>query len=198
MRVQLTNLVITSLTALVLSGVASAEALEEEDLARLEKTNLCVRCQLPGAALQGRDLRGAKLSYTVLNQANLSYSQLHEADLRFAQLQGANFKNALLLGAKLRGANLRSADFSGARLSGADLRGADLTGAKLNGAFLKGADLTGTRFDGADLSDARGITQKRLGDACGDAATKLPERLTLGPCPSGSPPAKEEAEKPDS
>ena len=47
-----------------------------------------------------------------------------------------------------------------------------------------------TNLAGADLSGATGLTQKQLDQACGDKETKLPEGLTIKPCP-------DEIEKPD-
>ena len=39
----------------------------------------------------------------------------------------------------------------------------------------------------ADLTDAKNLTQTQLDKACGDAHTKLPEGLTLKPCPANRP-----------
>ena len=61
----------------------------------------------------------------------------------------------------------------GALLMAADLRGADLAGVDLLGADLRDADVRG-----ADLSGALFLTQPQLNAARGDAATRLPSRLT--------------------
>jgi len=72
-------------------------------------------------------------------------------------------------------------------LSGASLKGANLMGARLPCADLSDADLSGalfgsTDFSGADLRGAIGVDQQMLSAACGDAATKLPDGLSIKPC----------------
>ena len=91
---------------------------------------------------------------------------LREADIRNSKLQGANLQDADLQGAKLMLANLQGANLRHANLQGADLRGANLKE--------------------ADLRNARGLTQKQLDQACGDAKTKLPPNLSIKPCPKES------------
>ena len=44
-------------------------------------------------------------------------------------------------------------------------------------------DLSGADLSSADLSNAKNLTQMQVEEACGDANTKLPEGLTLKPCP---------------
>jgi len=63
-------------------------------------------------------------------------------------------------------------------LSNANLSRSTLTNANLTNANLSGADLSS-----ADLSNAKNLTQMQVDEACGDANTKLPEGLTLKPCP---------------
>lgn len=75
--------------------------------------------------------------------------------------------------AKLHDANLEQANLEGARLIGSVLDGANLARAQLKDAVL----------DGADLGKARNLTQWQLDRACGDAATKLPEGLTIRRAP---------------
>ena len=58
-------------------------------------------------------------------------------------------------------------------------------GANLNGVDLEHADLTGANLTAAELSDTRNLSQRQLDLACGDDA-KLPQGLTLKPCPPGS------------
>jgi uncharacterized protein YjbI with pentapeptide repeats len=78
-----------------------------------------------------------------------------------------------MTGINLLGANLNGALLSKTNLTGANLRDANLSGTYLIGAVLKGADLSG----------AKNLTQMQLDQACGDAHTKLPEGLTIKPCP---------------
>lgn len=89
---------------------------------------------------------------------------------------GRSRRNADLVGANLRGADLRRQDLRGAYLIGADLRGADLRGVDLLAADLRGADLRG-----ADLRNCLFLTDAQLAACRGDAATRLPERLTRPP-----------------
>jgi hypothetical protein len=86
---------------------------------------------------------------------------------------GPDRASADLVGADLRGADLRGATLRGAYLLGTDLRGADLRKADLLGADLRGADLSG-----ADLRGCLFLTQPQVEAARGDAATRLPARLT--------------------
>ncbi|MFC5909844.1 pentapeptide repeat-containing protein [Streptacidiphilus monticola] len=81
-------------------------------------------------------------------------------------------------GADLMGKRLVRADLRGANLRGALLIAADLTGADLRGADLTGADLRDARLGGADLSSALFLTQPQVQSARGDAATRLPDRLS--------------------
>ena len=84
-----------------------------------------------------------------------------------------NHRGADLIGAKLAGADLRAADLRGALLIAADLKKADLRTADLCGADLRAADLSE-----ADLTGSIFLAQSQLNAAKGNAATKLPARLT--------------------
>ena len=139
---------------------------------------------LSGADLPGADLSNAFLKGATLNRANLSVANLSGANLREADLD-----RVTLYGADLSEANLREANLSGADLSGAYLRGANLITASLRNADLRKANLSQTillyaDLSDADLSDATNLTQMQLDEACGGSAnTKLPEGLTIKPCP---------------
>jgi uncharacterized protein YjbI with pentapeptide repeats len=114
------------------------------------------------------------LNFVLLAEAALEHADLHkvfflESDLRRANLMSARLDDAMLRKANFAGSNLRHAVLDGADLCRADLSGADLRDATLAGAFLKRADLRG-----ADLSTARGLTAAQIGEAMGDAQTKLP------------------------
>src|SRR5579862_9200695 len=69
---------------------------------------------------------------------------------------------------------LSDADFSGASFRDMDLTGANLAHARLDAADFTGAKLVLANLKGADLSHAKGLTQRQLDEACGDADTKLP------------------------
>ena len=112
----------------------------------------CVGCQLQGA--------------------DLSNTCVKEHDLHGANFDGAN---ALLM-------CMSFANFTGASFRGTELSGANLAGAKMDGADLTGAKTSITSFLGTDLTHVKGLTQKQLDIACGDAATKLPAGLHVHTC----------------
>ena len=160
--------------------------------------------ELSGANLSGANLLAANLSGARLFKANLSGANLTIADLRGARLVDANLSGAALDQAKLSGAGLfraklsgaelnqanlsgaelHSADLSGANLFMADLSGADLSYATLSGASLEDANLSGAKLNSANLSGVKNLSQRQLDEACVNELTKLPEGLTLKPCPT--------------
>jgi uncharacterized protein YjbI with pentapeptide repeats len=110
------------------------------------------------------------------------HCQLAGADLsnqcvKYGNLEGADFSHA-----KLFLMCMSYADFKGASFRGTDLSGANLANAKLDGADFSGAQLTITSFKGTDLSHTKGLTQKQLDQACGDAATIAPAGLHVKTC----------------
>ena len=105
-------------------------------------------------ALDGVDLRRARLAGIHLVGANLRAAKLKEADLRNADLYGADLSGADLEGANLSGADLGLANLFEANLSRAHLTGAQLARSMLAGANLRGTDLRSTRLRFARLDDA--------------------------------------------
>jgi uncharacterized protein YjbI with pentapeptide repeats len=108
-------------------------------------------------------------------------------DLRGADLSNTCVKEHDLHGARFDGANatlmcMSFADFTGASFRGTELSGANLAGAKMDGADLTGAKTSITSFLGTDLRRVRGLTQKQLDAACGDARTRLPPGLRIHTC----------------
>jgi uncharacterized protein YjbI with pentapeptide repeats len=108
-------------------------------------------------------------------------------DLRAADLSNTCVKEHDLHGADFSGADatlmcMSFADFTGARFRGTELSGANLAGAKLDGADLTGAKTSITSFLGTDLRKVKGLTQKQLDIACGDARTRLPPGLHVHIC----------------
>ena len=107
-------------------------------------------------------------------------------------LAGADLTNTCVKAHDLHGANFDGATavlmcMSYANFSNATFRGADLSAANLAHANLDGADLTGAKMDitsikGTDLRQTRGLTQKQLDQACGDADTRVPAGLTVHLC----------------
>jgi uncharacterized protein YjbI with pentapeptide repeats len=118
----------TAMLCVLLTGNA-VYGFKKSDLAGLDASKQCPRCDLSGADLSGQILSGA--------------------DLNAANLSGAN-----LIGTDLSKSDMDGADLKGANLSAANLTGTDLTGADMSGANLYGANLTRTELDGATLSGA--------------------------------------------
>jgi uncharacterized protein YjbI with pentapeptide repeats len=74
------------------------------------------------------------------------------------------------------------ANFSNATFRGTDLSAANLAHATVDGADFTGAVMDITSIKGTDLSHAKGLTQKQLDQACGDADTKAPAGLKVHRC----------------
>ncbi|MEI9992298.1 MAG: pentapeptide repeat-containing protein [Rhizomicrobium sp.] len=121
-------------------------------------------------------------------------ARIHAAivDCPGCNLAGADLTNTCVKAHDLHGANFDGATavlmcMSYANFTGATFRGTDLSAANLAHATLDGADLTGAVMDitsikGTDLRQARGLTQKQLDQACGDADTKAPAGLKVHFC----------------
>ena len=157
-----------------LSGQAFvAERLDEATFLRANLTGadftkaFLVRAMLDGATAQGTVFERAVMEGASMRTAVMTGAKLAGADLTAVQAQGADLRVADLSGTKL----------GRAQLSAADLSGASLVGAKMTRAVLFGADLSG-----ADLSAVTGLRQEQLSEACGDAATILPDGLTVPDC----------------
>ena len=108
-------------------------------------------------------------------------------NLKGADLTNTCVKNHDLHGADFDGANatlmcMSFANFENASFRGTELSGANLAGAKMDGADLTGAKTSITSFLGTDLTKVKGLTQKQLDVACGDAKTKLPPGLRVHTC----------------
>jgi uncharacterized protein YjbI with pentapeptide repeats len=108
-------------------------------------------------------------------------------DLRGADLTNTCVKEHDLHGADFTGANatlmcMSFANFTGVSFRGTELSGANLAGAKMDGADVTGATMSITSFLGTDLRGVKGLTQKQLDVACGDATTKLPAGLHIHSC----------------
>ena len=108
---------------------------------------------------------------------NLSGADLTNTCVKEHDLHGANFDgaNATLM-------CMSFANFTNASFRGTELSGANLAGAKMDGADLTGAKTSITSFLGTDLTRVKGLTQKQLDVACGDAKTKLPPGLKVHIC----------------
>jgi Pentapeptide repeats (8 copies) len=87
----------------------SADMLQGDAAALLERVSLTLRGHQPGTSLRGADLAGRRLRGSDLRRADLRGACLIRADLR-----GADLRQADLLGADLRRADIRSANLSDA------------------------------------------------------------------------------------
>lgn len=122
-----------------------------------------------------------------LFQADLSYRDLRDLDLSGSRLRQSNLSLAIMDGSRFDGANMSIANMFGARFVGASFRNTNLSDAVLVGTYfnasnMAGANLTGANLSGAYLSDVRGLTQRQLDQACGDADTLLPPGLRIADC----------------
>ena len=96
------------LSVFLLTATANtAQAFDGKDLAKLNQTKKCVKCDLSGANLSGADLRRTDLS-----KANLSKAGLYKASLEGANLSGATLNFANLIGANLSKAKLEGATWT--------------------------------------------------------------------------------------
>ena len=144
------------LAALAFTAPAFADAAPHYDVAAVAKIHGgivdCIGCNLQGA--------------------DLTNTCVKEHDLHGANFDGAN---ATLM-------CMSFANFTNASFRGTELSGANLAGAKMDGADLTGAKTSITYFLGTDLTHVKGLTQKLLDVACGDAKTKLPPGLRVHTC----------------
>lgn len=160
--------ILSVMTAAVLAATAlPAAAQNPGQIARVRGGASCAGCNLFQAALSGLEARGL----------NLSRSRLRQADLSLAVMNRTRFSNT-----DMRDVEAYGGVFSGSDFSGANLTNASFVGTYLEGANFSGATLTGTNFSGASLLRARGLTQARLNQACGDEATRLPRGLRIPRC----------------
>jgi uncharacterized protein YjbI with pentapeptide repeats len=160
--------IIPLLAVLALASTAlPASAQNAGQIARVRGGASCSGCNLFQAELSGLEARGL----------NLSRARLRQADLSLVVLNRTRFD-----GADLRDVEAYGGVFSGSSFAGANLTNASFVGTYLDGADFSGANLTGVNFSGASLERARGLTQARLDQACGDEATRLPAGLRLRRC----------------
>jgi uncharacterized protein YjbI with pentapeptide repeats len=110
----------------------------------------------------GCDLAGADLSNTCVKDHDLHGADFTGADASLMCMSFANFTNV--------------------RFQNTDLSGANMAGAKMDGADMTGAKTSITSFLGTDLRKVKGLTQKQLDVACGDAKTRLPPGLKVHTC----------------
>lgn len=146
-----------------------------------------------GANLEKATLTRATLAGSKADDASFVRAEAYRVNLSGVSARQASFVSAELQRANLTGADLTGADFQKAELGRAIVTGAVLTGARFpmanlartnfNEATFEGPiDLAGaflllTRIEGLDLSQATGLQQWQVDQACGDADTRLPDGL---------------------
>ena len=156
--------------ALFLAAAAAALPATAQNAGQIDRVRggaSCAGCNLFQGDFSGLEARGLNLSGARLRQANLSLSVMNRT----------RFSNADLRDVDAYGGVFSSSDFAGANLTNASFVGTYLDGANFSGATLSGAN-----FAGASLKRARGLTQSRLNQACGDETTQLPSGLTIPHC----------------
>ena len=179
--------------------------------ATLDKANF-TKAFLDNSALDSASFIETRFNQTVMTNssakgADFTNASFNDADMTGSMAQGAifsgvNFNNTLLSSTQFSGAVFTGINMSGsygdksifysANFTGANITGSDFTRANFEKAVFKEAVLTDTHFEravltdtdfsGADLSEATGLTQEQLFDACGDGATLLPEGLLIPNC----------------
>jgi uncharacterized protein YjbI with pentapeptide repeats len=148
----------------------------------------CLLLLLATPALAAADYVGTKGA----DPAAVARIRADIVDCPGCKLMGADLSNACVKEHDLRGANfdganatlmcMSFADFRGASFRGTELSGANMAGAKMDGADLTGAITSITSFLGTDLRRVKGLTQKQLDMACGDAKTLVPAGLKVHTC----------------
>lgn len=105
-----------------------------------------------------------------LKESSFNGARLTEAEFGPCLMPGVSFETAQMQRVTFRGTSLTKVSFDDAILDGAQF---------LEGTDLSGASFKNTKLAGANLSGARHLDQDQLDDACGDAATQLPDGGTL-------------------
>src|SRR5579863_10292730 len=127
-------------------------------------------------AAEAADLRLSASQAQAADDRDCLVCQFGQPDPSYNCATAAHFEVA---DGRLQFVCLSDDDFSGASFRNADLSNADFAHAKLDNADFAGARLSSASFRGADLSHVKGLTQMQLDEACGDAATKLPQGLSV-------------------
>lgn len=166
----------------LLAYTPSAHGFAQKAVDQLIEKRECLRCDLRGADLSHKRLRGVNLSGAYLIGANLETADMRDANLSGAWLNGANLQHANLTGSSLHGAHLIDADLTDANLGKVDLRNSMMARAKLAKASLHEADLSGVKMQGTNLRGARNLKQDQLSTSCGDANTLLPQGVSIRHC----------------
>ena len=138
---------------------------------------------------EGASLVRAKLKDAILVGATLSGARLYSTDFEGANLQGAKLigvQNCMQVIAgglpMFTTASGGGTSFKKAILKEANLKEAVLVDVDFEGADFSGAMLKDAKLNGSNLSKVINLQQDQLAQACGDAATKVPDGMTIREC----------------
>jgi uncharacterized protein YjbI with pentapeptide repeats len=126
----------------------------------------------------------ADLSKAVGYRAVFDRAKFKDTDVTKSEFSRASFRGAELSGVDFSKSELGRVDFTSARLQGVNFEYSNISrvqfaGAKLDSVNFKGAYTFLTRFEDVDLLGTLNLDQLHLELACGNAATRLPEGLTM-------------------
>lgn len=133
----------------------------EDDLKQFEETNVCIKCDLSNAGIEGKEnavldgsimigaylnghMSGSSYINSVLTKTRTSFSGLYSMSSNFkgAVLSHANLKTAHFSGSSFENVNLSKADLSETNLSSSNFNGANVSGVNFNHSILIGSNLT--------------------------------------------------------
>jgi len=151
------------------------------------KKALLLRAEGRQVDMSGADFRDTTWTEASLLETNFKQANLYRADLTRTTFNKSDFSGASLIGAIAPDSKFKDTHFVGARLDHVNLKNADLSrgifhDAKFGNAILLGANLDGADFSSADLSQAQGLKQEQLDEACGNMNTVLPVGLSVAYC----------------
>jgi uncharacterized protein YjbI with pentapeptide repeats len=145
--------------------------------ANFEKATL-IRSSLAGSKAEKANFTRVEGYRTVFSQISAPGASFNSAELQRADFTGADLTGADFEKAELGRANFTDATITGAGFPMANLARAQLYQAKFEGPLaFDGAFLFLTHIEGMDLSQATGLQQWQIDQACGDQNTKLPADL---------------------
>ncbi|MDQ6436196.1 pentapeptide repeat-containing protein [Mesorhizobium sp. LHD-90] len=145
--------------------------------ANFEKATL-IRSSLAGSKADKANFNRVEGYRTVFSQVSAAGASFASAELQRADFTGADLTGVDFEKAELGRANFTDAVITGARFPMANLARAQLQAAKFEGPLaFDGAFLFLTHIEGMDLSQATGLQQWQIDQACGDQNTKLPADL---------------------
>lgn len=154
--------IISVLAFLIGSPISYAKVTySENDLKQFEKTNICIKCDLTSARIDGKEnavldgsilidaylsghMSGSSYVNSVLTKTRTSFYGIYSMSSNFkgAVLTHANFNNAHLSGSSFENVNLSKADLSESNLSSSNFNGANVSGVNFNRSILIGSNLT--------------------------------------------------------